>query len=194
MARKQPAAAVPAVPVIDAMLALARANMQLAVANPAAAAFLHEHQGNPVNLAPRVSPASEWTEKMTTNALNAGDRWLARTTNPRKEPLAEARKKVGRYKDSMAKSLSEGRYEKGLASADEGAMYDTIRAVGADGYRKGIQARSTKIGRAIAKLQPLVAGAAAALDAMPTDTDAQREAKMVGARRAMIEVGKKYRG
>ena len=73
-------------------------------------------------------------------------------------------------------------------------MYKTIEAIGQTAYEQGITAREGKIKTKIQRLQPLVAALAATLDRMPQDTDAQREAKMIAAKRGMQEIGRKLRG
>ena len=70
------------------------------------------------------------------------------------------------------------------------------RAVAATGARftQGVSSRSSKITAAIATLQPKVAALKARLDGLPVDTDAQREAKMLEAKRGMQAIGRELAG
>lgn len=81
-----------------------------------------------------------------------------------------------------------------MERVDVDAMYNTIENVGGGGYTGGIEARKAKIIGKIEKLRPQVLALAETIDKMPQDTDAQREARMIAARRGMIQVGAKLRG
>jgi hypothetical protein len=168
--------------------------LQQAVDHPESVPNITETVGNPITLAPRVAPAAEQVDKLISNATNAGQRWVDNTTRPRKDPIARAKASVTKYKNAMQESLSQDRYAKGLASIDESAMQQTIQAIGATGFVNGITARKTKITNKFAKLQPMQVALANQLDAMPTDTDAQREAKMLAAKRGMQAIGKQLKG
>jgi hypothetical protein len=193
MAARKPLPKAAAVSLDNLSDALA-ANMELALTNPDALPTLHAREGNPVTLGPRVPEAADWAKNMVTAATNAGEKWLANTLKPKKEPLAEAKKAATKYKNNMQVALNEGRFEKGIAATDEAQMYETIRQTGSAGFSSGVQRRTGKITAKIALLRPLVGALCATLDAMPQDTDAQREAKMLAAKRGMQDIGKKLRG
>jgi len=168
--------------------------LQQAVDHPESVPNITETVGNPITLAPRVASAADQVTKLVSNATNAGQLWVTNTLRPKKDPLARAKASVTKYKNAMQASLTEDRYAKGLATVDEGAMQATIQAIGASGFVNGITARTAKITNKFAKLQPLQVALANQLDAMPTDTDAQREAKMLAAKRGMQAIGKQLKG
>ena len=194
MARKTP---LPPSPVVQSLADFERVldkALDVAVKNPDALPGMHESAGNPVTLAPRVPSAGDMVEKLMTNAQAAGECWLAGVKKPRKEPLKAALAALGKYKSKMAAALASGSWEKGLAAADETAMYATIDALGAGVFTTGVGARKAKMTAAFTKLQPMLVALANTIDAMPQDTEAQREARLLAARRGMIEIGKKLKG
>jgi hypothetical protein len=173
-------------------------NLQVALAqaakDPESVPNIHETVGNPITLAPRVASAADQVSKLVSNATNAGERWVANTLRPKKDPLARAKASVTKWRNAMQEAITGGRYEKGLAATDEAAMQATIQAIGSAGFVSGITARQAKITRKFGQLQPLQVALANQLDAMPTDTDAQREAKMLAAKRGMQAIGKQLAG
>jgi len=162
--------------------------------NPDAFEGMHARQGNPITLGPRVPEAADWAEKQTTNAAAAGDRWLKGVLAPKKNPIDEAKKKKGKYRQKMEQALREDRYGKGLDLIDEDEMYATIRDGGSAPFSSGVTRRRAKVERVAATLRPMVVALTATLDAMPVDTPEQREAKMIAAKRGMEAIGKKRRG
>jgi hypothetical protein len=116
---------------------------------------------------------------MLRNAGNAGQDWLNGVQNPRRSPTAAAKAAVGKWKNNMQKAIADGRYEKGLAKSSDAQIIATATKVGPAGYTSGIQARQDKIQAAIQILQPKLTAHLAKIDAMPQDTDQQREAKMI---------------
>lgn len=157
--------------------------------------FLKEGEaGNPITLGSRVLSPEEWAEKQTKRATDAAADWEKRVLKPRKLPTEAAIKADGKRKDRLAEAERTGKWLAKMKKVDVDEMYETIKKVGAAGFRAGVEARAHKIKRVVNDLQPLVAAAAATLDAMPTATDADREKKLLAARRIMIEIGKKRAG
>lgn len=142
---------------------------------------------------PRVPSAADWSAKMQSRAAAAGDAWVKGALNPRRDPvqaaLAANDRRVARLQASIAAKTWEGAMQK----VDPAQTAATITAVGAQGYANGIRNRGAKIDAAIAKLQPLVAANAAAIDAMPAKTDADMEARMLANLRGMKALGVKFK-
>ena len=159
--------------------------------------FAHEvlvqGKGNPITLGPRVKDPAQWVEDMIAGAKARSKNWLANSLRPKKDPKAAAKAAAGKYEDNMRKSLDEKRWDDGIDAIDEVAREAVIKAVGEDGFRRGVDTHRAKAEAKIKKLQPLVAAVATTIDAMPQDTEGQREERMLAARRLMIEVGKKMR-
>jgi hypothetical protein len=151
-------------------------------------------EGNPVLLGPRVITADEWVTKMTEGATNRAATWLKNTLAPKKDPKQAALKAAGKYKTNTQAALNEGRWDKGITAYDEAARTAVITEGGTAAFTEGVRRHKAKAVAKVNKLQPLIAALATTIDAMPQDTDAQREAKMLAAKRGMQEIGKKLRG
>lgn len=149
---------------------------------------------NPVTPGDRVPSADEWADKMVANATRSGDEWLKKTLSPRKNPIEAAIAADKKRKDRLDEAERQGKWKKSMERVDVDEMYATIEAVGAGGYTAGIESRKGKIKSKINKLRPQVLALAETIDKMPQDSDAQREARMLAARRGMIKVGQKLRG
>jgi len=194
MAAKKPLPAPPPVNSLDQFAATLKLALQVAVVNPDSLAGMHPQQGNPVSLSPRIPEASTMVGKLIDNATNAGQRWVDNTSSPRKDPIAGMKKSNAKYKGAMQASLSADTWLKGVNNIDEAAMYETIKTLGAGVFTQGLSARKAKIEKIFTKMRPMMVALAQTLDAMPTDTDAQREAKMIAAKRGMQAVGVKMQG
>jgi len=170
-------------------------NLDWASENPEAMRELSKGKmGNPITLAPRVPSPDEWVADMTESAKAKSAKWLKRTLTPRKDPQKRALEAAGKYKSKLEEALAAGKWEKAVAAYDLDVRQRIIEATGEGGFRAGIDRKKVKAQKAIEEIQPLVLALAETLDKMPVVTDADREAKMLAARRGMIEVGKKRRG
>ena len=149
---------------------------------------------NPVSVGSRVKNPEVWAAKQIANSLGAGDNWLLGVLNPRRNPIQAGIEAEGKYQDRLKQSMTEKRRVKGLQQVDVEAMYETIEEGGPTVYTSGIERRKKKITSKVARLQPLVLALAEELDKMPQDTDTQREAKMIAAKRGMQKIGLKLRG
>lgn len=150
--------------------------------------------GNPITLGPRVPTKEDWYKDYKAGAIARADKWQRKTLEPKKDPQKEALAAVEKRKAKVEEALRLGKWEKAVAMIDMDLRQEIIKSVGATGYSAGVERKGMKMEKKLDKLQPLVAGLALEIDKMPEVTDAQREAKMVAARRGMIEVGKKLRG
>ena len=167
---------------------------ELAATHPELLPGFGPEKGNPVTLSPRIPLAADMATKMVANATNAAENWLKGVMAPRKSAVGEAKAANAKYKTRMTESIADDRWVKGINAIDENQMYAIIQAGGSGVFSSGIQRRQAKIQAKLEKMRPLMLALAGTLDAMPTATDQQREAKMIAARRGMIEVGKRLRG
>lgn len=160
--------------------------------------FAHEvlvqGKGNPITLGPRVKDPTAWVDDMISGAKARSKQWLENSLRPRKDPKKAALAAAGKFEDKMRKALDDKSFDKGVAGYDEVAREEVIKAVGQTGFERGIETHKAKAVAKVKKLQPLVAALAKTIDDMPQDTDSEREARMLAARRGMIEVGKMMKG
>jgi len=149
--------------------------------------------GNPITVQ-AVAPASELATKMIQRANAAGEDWVKGMQTPSRDPKAAALAAKGKWKSAVEQAIKDNAFEKGVAGINLDEMIATAIAVGASGFTAGINAREAKIRRRYEQLQPHLVAVKRAIEAMPQDTEAQREDRLRAARRLMIEVGKKLRG
>lgn len=153
-----------------------------------------ERQGNPITLGPLVISPEEWAEKQVERASRAASEWEKNVQRPRRDPIKAAIAAGPKRAEKLRESLDNKKWEKAMAGVDEDLMYSVIRKRGAAAFRSGIEDRKEKVLARAKELQPMVATLKATIDAMPDVTDADREKRLLAARRGMIEIGKKRRG
>jgi hypothetical protein len=151
-------------------------------------------KGNPVVLGPRVKSADDWANDQVSNAVNAADRYAKNVLAPARNPVEAALAASAKRKQKVAEAESQGKWDKAMAKVDQDQMYATIKKRGAAAFSSGVSDRKEKIVARVKELQPMVAALADTLDKMPQGTDAEREAKMIAAKRGMQTIGKKRRG
>jgi hypothetical protein len=138
--------------------------------------------------------ASIMAERYLEGVGNAASRYVQGMQNPRRDPVQAAIRAAGKYKNRVIEAANEGRYEVGVRNQNYGEGVQAATSDGGQAYVSGATRRAAKVGRAFSRLAPLLGGVSQAIQAMPQDTDQQREARLLQARRAMIAVGKQYRG
>lgn len=153
-----------------------------------------ERQGNPITLGPLVISPEEWAAKQVERASRAASEWEKNVQRPRRDPIKAAIAAGPKRAEKLRESLDNKKWEKAMAAVDEDLMYSVIRKRGASAFRSGIEDRKEKVLARAKELQPMVATLKATIDAMPDVTDADREKRLLAARRGMIEIGKKRRG
>ena len=157
-------------------------------------AEMEKEGGNPITLGPRVVDPTAWAEDQVAAAKAKGQKWLDRSKRPKKVPSEAALAAKDKYKNRLQESLDGDYWSKAMALVDEDLRMQIIEAVGATGFSTGVEKHKPKVVAKVKKLQPLVLALAQELDAMPTATDSDREAKMLAARRGMIAIGKAMKG
>ena len=152
--------------------------------------------GNPITLGPRLPPPEEWAQLQVKGAQDNADKWLARTTHPKKNFKEEALRETSRrrFHDSMERVLSENRWEGGMALVDESEALAIVAKRGRDVYVRGVADRTDKILRRVKELHADRLALAATIDAMPVATDSEREAKMIANKRGLEAIGRARRG
>jgi len=150
--------------------------------------------GNPITLGPRVPAAADWAADQVKGATGKAAKWLANSKRPKKVPSQAALAAKEKFYNRLREALDEGTWDKAMALVDEDLRLKIIEAVGESGFRSGVEAHKAKVEAAVKDLQPRVTALAEAIDKMPVATDDEREAKMLAARRGMIDIGRSRRG
>ncbi len=149
--------------------------------------------GNPISVE-TVKSVDQWVTDQLQGAANAGDKWLRGIKAPSRDPKAAAKAAETKWAARTTQAIQEKRFGKGIDGYNLDDAIATAEKVGGAGYAAGVANREAKIRAKVSKLQPLVVAAKRTLDAMPSDTDAQAEAKAVAAIKLMREIGKTMRG
>ena len=148
--------------------------------------------GNPVTK--KVIPPERWKDKLIKRATAAASDWIDGIKSPSRDPVKAAIEADAKWKDRVMQAIKEDRRKKALEKVSHADIVAVVEKLGERAFVDGITARETKIAKRIAELQPLVQAVSDAIQSMPDATDADREKRLLMARRLMIEVGKKRRG
>lgn len=154
---------------------------------------MHAREGNPRTLAPRVPEAADIARKHRERTAAAGPAWKDGVMHPRKDPIKAAVAAKGKWEAALKKAMAEGSFVAGLEAVDEDEMVAILEATDPSVFTSGVDRRSAKYERKMAKVQPLLVALAEEIDRMPQDTEAQREARMLAAVRGMREIGKRVK-
>jgi len=147
---------------------------------------------NPVTK--KVISPDKWKDRLIRRATAAADDWLEGIKSPARDPIKASIEADGKWKDRIQTAIREDRRKKALEKVSWSEAVAVAERIGPSGFAAGISAREGKIAKRVAELQPLVQAVSDAIQAMPDATDADREKRLLAARRLMIEVGKKRRG
>lgn len=147
--------------------------------------------GNPVTK--KVKSAERQAKQLIDHAESAADDWLEGVKNPSRNPIEAAIAAEGKYEDRLLQAIKDKKWAKGLAKSSAAEIVDVAEKIGASGYATGVKARETKIKRVFNELQPLQQAVSDTIQNMPDKTDADREKRLLQARKLMLEVGKKRR-
>lgn len=150
--------------------------------------------GNPITLGELVLSSDKWAAKQIKRATGAASDWLEGSLTPKAVPSKAALAANDKRIDKLQKSITDKTWEGAMAKVDEDERLETIRAGGAAAFSAGIEKRTGKITRVVDDLQPRVLALKKTLDGMSEKTDAEREAKMLAAKRGMQAIGKSRRG
>ncbi len=152
--------------------------------------------GNPMTLGPRLPSPAKWAELQIKGAKDNANKWLENTIHPKRNFREEALKpdSIARFKDSMERAIREGRWEGGMALVDENETIATITKRGASVYANGVEDRAAKILRRVTDLHADRLALCVTVDALPSATEADREAKMIANLRGLKAIGARRRG
>jgi hypothetical protein len=147
---------------------------------------------NPVTK--KVKSPDRWAKQQIENAVSAAGDWLDGVKNPSRNPIEAALDKKDKWVDRLTTAIKDGKWEKNLKKVSHSEIVAVAEKLGTGVYSSGVSAREDKIKKRVGELQPLVQAVSDTIQAMPDKTDADREKRLISARKLMIEVGKKRAG
>jgi hypothetical protein len=148
--------------------------------------------GNPVTK--KVPTGAKMAEKLVKRASAAADDWVQGVKNPSRDPIEAALAAKDKFVDRLTTAIKEGRWEGGLKKVTHADIVKVVDKLGAGVFSSGLEARSDKITKTFNELQPLFQSVSDTIQSMSDKTDADREKRLLTARKLMIEVGKKRKG
>ena len=148
--------------------------------------------GNPVTK--KVPSGAKMAEKLVKRASVAGDDWVEGIKNPSRDPIEAALAAKDKFIDRLTAALKAGKWDAGLKRTSHAEIVKVVEALGSTVYTSGVEARKAKITKVFNELQPLFQSVSDTIQAMPDKTDADREKRLLMARKLMLEIGKKRAG
>jgi len=147
---------------------------------------------NPVTK--KVKSPDRWAKQQIENAKSAASDWLDGVKNPSRNPIEAALAANDKRIDRLQESIRNKKWEKNLGKVSPSDIITVVDKLGSGVYSSGVDAREAKITKRVGELQPLVQSVSDTIQNMSDKTDADREKRLLTARKLMIEVGKKRAG
>jgi len=154
---------------------------------------LHEILGVAPEGVLKVSEA-ELVDDYAAGVSNNAERWKKRTAGTRKDIIGLSIAAEGKYQNKMKDVIANSTRAKALKGTSTAEVIAAVNATPASTYSDGAAARLPKLRKKWALMYPLREYAKQQLDLMPQDTDAQREKKMIAAKRTNQAVGQFMKG
>lgn len=128
----------------------------------------------------RVISPEEWANRQidTLKAVGRAN-YMTGIASPKADPIARGIETEDKYAAATRKAIEEGRRAKALAKTDMAEWYKYSRELGADKLVDGVTKRADKVRKFTTAFQPLLTSHLAKVDALPEETDSDRENKML---------------
>jgi len=140
-------------------------------------------------IGPRLLTPEDWSDDWAAGVKAMRDRWKKRVLKPKKDPVAEAIKNEGKWRDRLEEAIREGRFAKKLRKVGFEGWANMVAVTEAREYEDGATKRKAKFLGITKELQSIRLYAVQKLDAMPTVTDTDRERKLLAARKVQLIIG-----
>lgn len=165
------------------------------VSDPEFYAALHAREIVPgVHISNPGPDPAKTAEKLVRRAGAAAADYVDGMQNPKRNPVEAAVRAEGKWANRVQEAINNKSYGKGVRKQDYSEAVRIATEDGGSAYTSGVSKRAAKIARVHADLMPRLGAVSAAIQSMPQDTDAQREQRLLTARKMMIKVGKDRKG
>ncbi len=162
--------------------------------NPQHGDLIGKPEGNPVQIRPAFPDAATFTRRLVEGVQGAGQRYAEGVRAPRANFLERAKASNAAWKNGVQAAVAGDRFAAGLNKVNADEAIETAATLGAQSYAAGVTGRQPKIQRIMTEVSPMMAAAVSTTRAMPSDNDAQREARAIAMIRAARAVGIARRG
>lgn len=142
---------------------------------------------------PGPDPAKT-AEKLVRRAQGAAADYVDGMKNPKRNPVEAAVRAEGKWASRVQEAITNKNYGKGVRKQDYAEAVAIATGDGGSAFTAGVSKREAKIRRVHADLMPRLGALSAAIQNMPQDTDAQREQRLLAARKGAIAIGKARKG
>lgn len=165
------------------------------VSDPGFYAALHAREISPgVHINNPGPDPAKTAEKLVRRAQAAAGDYVDGMQNPKRDPVQAAVRAEGKYEDRVRAAIANKAYGKGVRKQDYAEAIRIATEDGGSAYVSGVSKRESKIRRVHADLMPRLGALSQAIQQMPQDTDAQREQRLLAARKGAIAIGKARKG
>lgn len=128
----------------------------------------------------RVISPDEWKKRQIDTLRSVGrTNYLTGISSPKADPIERGKATEAKFADAMRKAIEEERRKKGLEKTSMAEWYKYAHDIGADKLVDGVVKREAKVGAFIAAWHPLLTDHLSKIDALPEETDADRENRML---------------
>ncbi len=128
----------------------------------------------------RVISPTEWVERQISTLKAVGEKnYKAGILSPKADPIARGIETEEKWAVEMKKAIDSGARKAGLAKTDMAEWAKYSLEIGASKLVPGVEKRKAKVERFVQAYQPALVSHLASIDALPEDTDSEREEKML---------------
>lgn len=142
---------------------------------------------------PGPDPAKTAAKLVSRAQASTGD-YVDGMRNPKRNPVEAAIRAKGKWGSRVQEAIVNDNYAKGVRKQDYTEAVAIATGDGGSAYSAGVSKRVAKIQRVHADLMPRLGALSQAIQNMPQDTDAQREQRLLAARKGAIAIGKARKG
>ncbi len=141
----------------------------------------------------RVISPTEWVERQIGNLKAVGEKnYKAGILSPKADPIARGMETEEKWAAAMKEAMDNESRKKGLAKTDMGEWAKYSLESGASKLVEGVVKRKAKVDRFVGAYQPALVTHLSSIDALPEDTDAEREERMLENVRGLKQLKGKY--
>jgi len=163
-------------------------------ANPQHPALIGKPEGNPVQIRPAFPDAATFTERLVQGVQANAARYAEGVRRPRANFKTRAAESTVAWTNGVQAAVQRNAFAAGVAKINEDEAIETAATLGAQSYVPGVVGRRNKIQRIMTEVAPAMAAAVQTVRGMPSNTDAEREARAVAMIRSARVVGEGRRG
>jgi len=128
----------------------------------------------------RVISPDEWVKRQIANLKDTGRReYLRGIASPKADPIERGKATEKKYAANTKKAIDEERRKKALEKTSMAEWFKYSSELGADKLVDGVTKREAKVDKFVKGFQPMLVTHLGSIDAMPEETDGEREAKVL---------------